>query len=201
MATVVKTSGTNTKTYQTVDITKTLKFGMTDPQIMNLQKILVNLGLLTVTTPTNYFGSATRKAVQDFQCAQKIACSGSETSNGFGLVGKMTMTALNKASESSENLVTTPTQTNSTQQNIQSTAISTSTTTFPIYLTKTLSLGQTNDEIKTLQQKLIFEKVYSGPVTGYFGQLTMTGVKEYQKKYGIQQTGSVGPLTRKAMEK
>jgi len=62
--------------------------------------------------------------------------------------------------------------------------------------TANLQLGMQGDAITELQKRLTAEGVYSGPITGYFGPLTLGGVKAYQKKYGISQTGTVGPLTR-----
>jgi len=38
-------------------------------------------------------------------------------------------------------------------------------------------------------------------VTGYFGSLTLKAVKRFQAKYGIIQTGYVGPLTRAKLSK
>ncbi|MFA5099078.1 MAG: right-handed parallel beta-helix repeat-containing protein [Candidatus Paceibacterota bacterium] len=59
-----------------------------------------------------------------------------------------------------------------------------------------LRLGSKGDDVIELQNRLTAEGVYSGPITGYFGQLTFAGVKAYQAKYGISQVGNVGPLTR-----
>jgi len=60
---------------------------------------------------------------------------------------------------------------------------------------KNLSIGMNGDDITELQNRLTADGVYSGPVTGYFGPLTLAGVRAYQAKYGITQTGFVGPLT------
>ena len=59
-----------------------------------------------------------------------------------------------------------------------------------------LKLGMKGDAVTELQKRLTDEGVYSGPITGYFGPLTSTGVKAYQEKYGISKVGIVGPLTR-----
>jgi peptidoglycan hydrolase-like protein with peptidoglycan-binding domain len=61
--------------------------------------------------------------------------------------------------------------------------------------TRTLKLGMSGQDVMELQNVLTAEGVYNGPVTGYFGPLTMAGVKAFQSKYGIAQTGTVGPLT------
>ncbi len=56
-----------------------------------------------------------------------------------------------------------------------------------------------NADVRALQEILTFEGVYSGPITGNFFGLTQEGVKRFQKKYGIEQAGSVGPLTRRKL--
>ena len=62
--------------------------------------------------------------------------------------------------------------------------------------TEDLSEGMQNDNVTELQNRLTSEGVYSGPATGYFGPLTLAGVKEYQAKHNLPTTGFVGPMTR-----
>ncbi len=62
--------------------------------------------------------------------------------------------------------------------------------------TSDLGIGMESDAVAELQKRLTAENVYSGPITGYFGPLTLAGVRSYQAKYGINQTGFVGPITR-----
>ena len=64
--------------------------------------------------------------------------------------------------------------------------------------TKALSKGMTDAEVTKLQQVLKTDStIYpEGLVTGYFGSLTEAAVKKFQAKYGIDQTGTVGPITR-----
>lgn len=60
-----------------------------------------------------------------------------------------------------------------------------------------LTLGMSGDNVTQLQNRLTTEGVYSGPITGYFGHLTLAAVKAYQTKYNISPaSGYVGPLTR-----
>jgi peptidoglycan hydrolase-like protein with peptidoglycan-binding domain len=58
-----------------------------------------------------------------------------------------------------------------------------------------LNLGSQGDDVTELQNRLTSEGVYNGPITGYFGPLTMAGVKAFQNKFGVSATGYVGPLT------
>ncbi len=62
--------------------------------------------------------------------------------------------------------------------------------------TEDLSEGMQGDNVTELQNRLTSEGVYSGPTTGYFGPLTLAGVKSYQAKYNLPTTGFVGPMTR-----
>lgn len=61
-----------------------------------------------------------------------------------------------------------------------------------------LSMGMSGEAVTRLQEILRAEGVFTYPTnTGYFGQITLIAVKDYQKKYGISPTsGFVGPLTR-----
>lgn len=70
-----------------------------------------------------------------------------------------------------------------------------------------MSLGDddsTSDgEVSILQAFLVdqgFLAMPSGVPYGYFGRLTETAVKDFQKKYDVLQTGYVGPLTRAAIK-
>ena len=67
--------------------------------------------------------------------------------------------------------------------------------------TKPLKFGMTNNEIKELQKKLKEKGVYVGPITRYYGNLTLAAVKKFQKLNGLNQLGSVGPGTRAALNK
>lgn len=65
-------------------------------------------------------------------------------------------------------------------------------------ITKTLSFGMSNNEVKKLQEFLsTMPDVYpEGLVTGYFGSLTQKAVKRLQEKSGLESVGIVGPKTR-----
>lgn len=59
-----------------------------------------------------------------------------------------------------------------------------------------LALGSRGDDVTELQNRLTKEGMYSGPITGYFGQMTQKAVTAYQSKMGVFATGFFGPLTR-----
>ena len=63
-----------------------------------------------------------------------------------------------------------------------------------------LHLGMRHNDVTELQNRLVVEGLYSGPVTGYFGQLTLAAAKRYQERENIVPvSGYVGPLTRAAL--
>jgi len=66
---------------------------------------------------------------------------------------------------------------------------------------KPLKLGSNGNEVIELQKKLKEDDIYTGPITGYFGNLTVLAVKKYQKLHKLSQLGSVGPGTRAVLNK
>lgn len=60
--------------------------------------------------------------------------------------------------------------------------------------TSDMKLGSSGYEVTKLQERLGIS-----PTTGYFGQITKAKVIEYQIKNNIQNTGTVGPVTRKSL--
>jgi len=52
------------------------------------------------------------------------------------------------------------------------------------------------DDIRALQVALTQNGVYAGEITGGFYNHTYWAVQAFQKKYGIESTGFVGPETR-----
>lgn len=80
---------------------------------------------------------------------------------------------------------------------------------FKHFFNTPLEMGVTSDEVKFLQLALFLNGVWMDSQLnnreaiqkfgGYFGENTMRCVKSFQKKYGIQQVGKVGPLTLKQL--
>jgi hypothetical protein len=77
-----------------VAIGQTLRQGSRGSDVASLQNFLISKGFLVPGSATGYFGAQTRAAVQQFQALQGIASSGSEDTNGFGLVGSRTRAAM-----------------------------------------------------------------------------------------------------------
>ncbi len=96
-------------------MTSTLSLGSRGSAVISLQQHLVSLNYLTQDSVTGYFGLLTQGAVQRFQCARLSLCSGSPSTNGYGLVGPKTRAALTSTSTSSD-----PSTSNTTNQSIAS---------------------------------------------------------------------------------
>lgn len=76
-------------------LTTTLYLGLRGTAVTTLQTMLIAQGDLGASYATGYFGALTQKAVQQFQCAKNIICSGSPWTTGWGSVGPKTRAALN----------------------------------------------------------------------------------------------------------
>lgn len=68
-------------------------------------------------------------------------------------------------------------------------------------LSRALGTGMAGDDVRTLQQELVRRGMLaSDAITGYFGRLTASAVKNFQWKNNIISTGVVGPVTRDALQ-
>lgn len=59
--------------------------------------------------------------------------------------------------------------------------------------------GSTGKEVTAIQQELKDRGLFYGNVTGYYGDLTYTAVKKFQKQQGLTVDGIAGPATLKAL--
>ncbi|HVO28767.1 MAG TPA: fibronectin type III domain-containing protein [Candidatus Paceibacterota bacterium] len=75
--------------------TATLSIGSTGTAVQALQTFLIAQGDLGPAYATGYFGSLTQAAVQKFQCAEDIVCSGSPAATGWGTLGPKTRKSVN----------------------------------------------------------------------------------------------------------
>ena len=66
---------------------------------------------------------------------------------------------------------------------------------------KTLKKGSQGSEVLMLQQVLQDFGYFPKDVTptGYYGAVTVKAVQKFQKQKGLDQVGSVGPITRTAL--
>jgi hypothetical protein len=83
--------------------------------------------------------------------------------------------------------------------NATPTAVVASSSVGSMAFTESLYFGLRAAQVATLQQRLVADGFYSGPVTGYYGTLTEVAVEKFQTAHGIAATGYVGPSTRAAL--
>lgn len=82
-------------------------------------------------------------------------------------------------------------------QSQQQSAVQMATLQSQLRLSRNLAPGQSGDDVKLLQQTLATDPtLFSGQPTGFFGNLTSEAVKKLQERLGLDQTGTIGPLTR-----
>jgi len=72
---------------------RSLSSGLSGDDVVALQKTLIAQGYLASGYATGYFGPLTQTAVEKFQCAHNIICSGTST-QGYGVYGPKTQAAL-----------------------------------------------------------------------------------------------------------
>jgi hypothetical protein len=70
------------------NFTLNLKLGSRGNEVVELQKVLIEAGLLKISAPTGYFGPLTLKAVKDYQTSNGL--------KGDGFIGPLTREVLNK---------------------------------------------------------------------------------------------------------
>lgn len=87
----------------TLALNKQLDFGVTDPQVRELQRFLNSQGFQVASTgpgsqgnETDYFGPLTQAALQKFQTSKGIVSSGDSATTGYGRLGPQTLSAIQK---------------------------------------------------------------------------------------------------------
>ncbi|MGB9681070.1 MAG: peptidoglycan-binding domain-containing protein [Minisyncoccia bacterium] len=146
--------------------TKTLKKGMKDPEVFNLQKVLsLDPTVYPEGQVTGYFGELTEKAVMRFQKKYGIRVTGE--------VGPQTRAKLNELYGPS---YLEP---------------------FSYTFKNVLKKGMSGIDVVNLQRALMIDSTAhpQGSISGYFDAVTEKALKEFQKKYGLPQTGIVDKET------
>ncbi len=155
-------------------ITQTMGVGSEGAHVLTLQKILHDLGFLSVT-PNGYFGPATKRAVAAYQIAHKLPA--------IGVVGPLTLATLNASQSPVPAPITAPTQT---------------------IISKTISIGSKGADILALQKFLNgkgYIVAATGPgspnnETTLFGQKTKDALMLFQSDHNIPATGILDDQVR-----
>lgn len=162
---------------------QTLRFGMEQPEVAELQTMLKEKGYFTYHTATGYFGTITEEAVKQFQRDHQLTAD--------GVVGPLTFNKLNAASAVSENQP--PSSSSSIQTaNTQASAPAAG----QISTQRTLREGTRGDDVRALQEALKQKGFFSHhTATGYYGSLTKAAVTDYQRTRNLQVDGLAGSVT------
>ena len=62
--------------------------------------------------------------------------------------------------------------------------------------TNALTVGSTGDSVKALQENLTTLELYTGEVTGHYGEKTAAAVRKFQRKNALSETGRADKATR-----
>lgn len=171
-----------------------LRRGSSCSSVRQLQVNLTRVGVYNGPV-SGYFGDQTEAAVRRYQATRGLRVD--------GMAGPATLTALNREVNGLVAVVPTPvpTTTVTTQAIVTTTPIVTPTPVAvptPI-LAATLRRGDRGPAVAQLQRSLQAVGAYSGPITGYFGNLTEDAVIRYQRWRGLTVSGIAGPPTLTAL--
>ncbi|MCM3538833.1 peptidoglycan-binding protein [Priestia endophytica] len=154
----------------TVSSSTLLKYGMSSPQVKQLQSALKQKGYFNFGYTTNYYGTITRDAVIKFQRANGLAAD--------GIAGPKTLAKLNGSSVSAGS-------------SSSSSGVSTSTT---------LRLGMSSPQVQKLQSALKQKGYFTySRTTNYYGTITRDAVMKFQRAAGLAVDGVAGPKTLAAL--
>ncbi len=177
------TTATPTPTTATTTTDSTvLKNGSSGLAVKQLQDRLKDLGYYTGSSDGEY-GAATEQAIKDFQAANSLTADGiAGMKTQDALFGKY---AIAKSDSTSGTTGTTTTTTTTTTTNTYTNGKTN------IYL----RLGSTGDQVKILQNRLIYLGYLSGTADGVFAETTEAGVVAFQKRNSLTADGVAGPDT------
>jgi peptidoglycan hydrolase-like protein with peptidoglycan-binding domain len=152
-----------------------LGFGDSGANITRLQDLLRRAGYLTGPS-TGFFGAVTRESLKLFQRANGLPVD--------GFAGQATIAAL----QSAPAVATTPNPISPTpgSPTLRPAAMT------PAAMTRLLQRGDNGEDVKALQQRLVDRKYYTGPVTGFYGELTEAAVRTLQRSNNLPSDGIFG---------
>jgi peptidoglycan hydrolase-like protein with peptidoglycan-binding domain len=142
----------------------TLGFGDSGAGVTRLQDLLRRAGYLTGPS-TGFFGAVTRESLKLFQRANRLPVD--------GFAGQATLATLESLPAA-----TTP--------STGSPAVR------PPAISRLLQPGDSGEDVKALQQRLTDRKYYTGPVTGFYAELTEAAVRTLQRTNNLPIDGIFG---------
>lgn len=156
-----------------------LEKGSTGPYVTRLQDCLKTLGYYTGRSDGK-FGSGTHKAVVGFQAATGLKADGIAGSGTLASLERL----MNKAPQATAKPQATPAPTATPQIDAPQGVP-----------TRTLRRGNTGEDVRALQQRLIALGFLRGSADGRYGSMTMEAVRAYQRANGLYADGIAGSQT------
>lgn len=154
---------------------QTLKKGMSHPDVKELQEVLRVAGHFTYNESTGNFGTMTEEAVRSFQKQHGLVVD--------GIVGPQTFERLLNQEQATLRVAKLDAQ--QPKQTIQGTV---------------LRVGTSSAMVSALQQMLQAEGYFNHEITGYYGRVTASAVRNYQRQNGLVVDGIAGPQTLAMLE-
>ncbi|RKL68034.1 glycoside hydrolase [Salipaludibacillus neizhouensis] len=154
----------------------TLRQGMENSEVKQLQERLIEKGHFKHHTATGYFGDLTREAVVTFQKANKLTQD--------GIVGRQTFGALSGSTSTSNSSSSTS---NSSSNKATVKAISNT--------KQVMRQGTSNSDVTSLQAYLKKAGFYEGSTSGKYGAPTVQAVRKFQQARSLTVDGLAGPNT------
>ncbi len=176
---------------------RNISLNMTGPDVLSLTTVLGNLGYNV--TPMSTFTAQASHALLLFQYDHNL--------NESGYLDLQTQALMEKIVNGNPGLLQPHTSSNPALTGLPASPAATPTQTTNVgsgAFTEVLNYGSRGAQVIALQNFLTKNSDYTGPITGFFGPLTRTGVMVFQGKYGIINYGDwittgygmVGPKTR-----
>lgn len=162
------TSTTSSSASTTSSKGDVLQYGDNNSYVTQLQQALHDKGFLKAN-PTGYFGSSTQAAVKSFQKSKGLTVD--------GIAGTATRKALLGSSYTSLTGTTTTTATASKVEGA-------------------INPGDRGETVKTVQTRLKALGYYTySKITDFYGPITESAVRAFQKANGLTVDGVIGPKT------
>ncbi len=193
-----------------------LKRGSKGTEVRRLQQNLIGLGYLEGEADGS-FGRKTQSAVQRFQADFGLGIDGNagektqtalrnavvrvqielqqagcKPGSADGSFGAKTRAAVKRYQEDMD-LKETGIADRATRKSLDA-------NTSGLKVTKKLTYGSDEKQVKYLQQALIGLGYLNGDADGIYGSKTREGVRKFQKAYGLSTDGSAGPATLRALK-
>ncbi|WP_100374110.1 C40 family peptidase [Bacillus sp. FJAT-45037] len=152
---------------------QTLRLGMTDQDVTELQNALKDQGFFTHEQATGYYGTITEDAVRKFQAANNLTVD--------GIAGRQTFAALQASGSAPAVAPSTP----APSVEVQESTI--------------LRRGAKSSQVGNLQQALKEKGYYSHSITNVYGSITEEAVRKFQAANNLTADGIAGPQTFAAL--